>query len=146
MAKAVKSKKTQVKLKPREIVEQLVKESNYGLGKLSQLANELANKTTDIEEAKHIAIAARALNRIMIASIFTKRVAILGGRAKSLKYNAKQTEEHNKMMADPKHISCQCGKDGLAEHTCPFKEDVGGDTTTTCNCCKKCTKECKNEI
>lgn len=96
--------------------------------------------------ARHIAIAARALNRPAIASIFTKRVAILGGRAKSLKYNAKQTEEHNKMMADPKHISCQCGKDGLAEHTCPFKEDVGGDTTTTCNCCKKCTKECKNEI
>lgn len=31
-------------------------------------------------------------------------------------------------------------------HTCPFLEDVHGDKTTLCNCCKKCTEQCGQDI
>lgn len=45
---------------------------------------------------------------------------------------------------------CKCKKCGGAgsysPHTCPYKEDVGGDSTTLCNCCSNCRRECAMDV
>lgn len=42
---------------------------------------------------------------------------------------------------------CQsCGGDGSELHSCPFREEIGGDAETLCNCCEGCTKECAYDI
>ena len=39
-----------------------------------------------------------------------------------------------------------CGGEADCEHTCPFKEEIGGDYETTCNCCSECTTQCVQDI
>lgn len=43
---------------------------------------------------------------------------------------------------------CQrCQKEmGVDDHTCPFAEDVNGDSETLCNCCDSCRGECADCI
>jgi hypothetical protein len=38
--------------------------------------------------------------------------------------------------------SCKCGADGRDLHTCPYKEDIHGDSESQCNCCSDCANEC----
>lgn len=45
-----------------------------------------------------------------------------------------------------KENTCKCGGDGTEYHTCPFSEDVHGDSTTLCNCCSICTRNCAEDI
>ena len=37
---------------------------------------------------------------------------------------------------------CQCGRPGQEPHTCPYAEEIGGDSTSTCNCCEECYRQC----
>jgi hypothetical protein len=32
------------------------------------------------------------------------------------------------------------------EHFCPWLQDIHDDTTTLCNCCPECTKECERDV
>jgi len=43
---------------------------------------------------------------------------------------------------------CECCEAALGEneHTCPFREDVGGDCVTYCNCCHDCEEKCCADI
>ena len=41
---------------------------------------------------------------------------------------------------------CDCGNDIEELHTCPFLEEIRGDSETLCNCCKICEKLCSQEI
>lgn len=43
-------------------------------------------------------------------------------------------------------ISCNCGNEGEAEHCCPYKEDIHGDSETLCNCCSECQHQCAMDI
>lgn len=41
----------------------------------------------------------------------------------------------------------QCDESsGDVKHTCPFKEEIGGDSETLCNCCYDCRNECAMDI
>lgn len=40
----------------------------------------------------------------------------------------------------------KCGTDAIEEHTCPFEEDVHGDSETKCRCCETCEHECGQDI
>ena len=31
-------------------------------------------------------------------------------------------------------------------HTCPFKVEIWGDTSTKCNCCSGCRGECADDV
>lgn len=31
-------------------------------------------------------------------------------------------------------------------HTCPYAEDIGGDSDTLCTCCQDCEGECAQDI
>ena len=41
---------------------------------------------------------------------------------------------------------CKCGNPGEEEHTCPYKEEINGNSKTLCNCCNKCRHECLMDI
>ncbi len=41
---------------------------------------------------------------------------------------------------------CDCGKKGKKLHTCPYQEDIKGDSETVCNCCDECEQNCMAEI
>lgn len=41
---------------------------------------------------------------------------------------------------------CEEGTPGMADHSCPFAEDIHGDQTTLCNCCEDCATQCAHEI
>ena len=42
--------------------------------------------------------------------------------------------------------SYECDGKGLLLHTCPFAEDIHGDSDTLCTCCEACEHECLMEI
>ncbi len=42
---------------------------------------------------------------------------------------------------------CKCGKNPEeASHTCPYSEDIHGDSESMCNCCDSCRHECAMDI
>jgi hypothetical protein len=41
---------------------------------------------------------------------------------------------------------CTCDEDGVADHTCPYREDVNGDYDTLCHCCSYCQRQCCMDI
>lgn len=43
---------------------------------------------------------------------------------------------------------CQkCGKDVTdGMHTCPYAEEIGGDSESLCNCCGECSYQCAMDI
>lgn len=41
---------------------------------------------------------------------------------------------------------CSCGGAGMEEHTCPYAEEIGGDSEFTCTCCEYCTNQCAWDI
>ena len=40
---------------------------------------------------------------------------------------------------------CQC-EESYDEHTCPYREDIDGDSESLCTCCAECTNECAMDI
>ena len=41
----------------------------------------------------------------------------------------------------------RCHKNPASEpHTCPYAEDINGDSETQCDCCADCTSECADDI
>lgn len=44
-------------------------------------------------------------------------------------------------------LSCEnCSNPGESLHTCPYKEDISGDSETLCNCCGSCQYSCRMDI
>ena len=43
---------------------------------------------------------------------------------------------------------CQSCKKNPAQpkHTCPYAEEIGGDSESMCNCCDDCTYQCAMDI
>lgn len=42
---------------------------------------------------------------------------------------------------------CQrCKRPGQPPHTCPYAEEINGDSETLCTCCAECRQECCYEI
>lgn len=41
--------------------------------------------------------------------------------------------------------NCQ-ERPAIALHTCPFKEEIKNDTSSTCNCCDECRNECAMDV
>lgn len=55
--------------------------------------------------------------------------------------------ERNKPEAKVKSKKlCQCGNPAERLHTCPYKEDINGDSETKCNCCVTCQNQCAMDI
>lgn len=40
----------------------------------------------------------------------------------------------------------ECQAPTERHHTCPFKEDILGDSETLCRCCENCERECRMSI
>ncbi len=36
---------------------------------------------------------------------------------------------------DFENEKCGCGNEASGEHTCPYQEDINGDSESLCNCC-----------
>ena len=36
--------------------------------------------------------------------------------------------------------------ENIEDHTCPYSEDIDGDSEFKCNCCAYCIQECANDI
>ncbi len=47
---------------------------------------------------------------------------------------------------DDTPLNCSCGEPGKPLHSCPYKEDIGGNPFTLCNCCDGCTTNCAMDI
>jgi hypothetical protein len=45
-----------------------------------------------------------------------------------------------------KKEKCKCGNSPQELHTCPYAEDVQGDSITLCNCCSDCENQCIADI
>ena len=46
-----------------------------------------------------------------------------------------------------KSLLCNCGNNPKeSPHTCPYAEDMYGDSETTCRCCDDCIKSCLGDI
>lgn len=41
---------------------------------------------------------------------------------------------------------CRCGETSERLHTCPFAEEINGDSETLCNCCSECEHQCAMDI
>lgn len=41
---------------------------------------------------------------------------------------------------------CTCNTEEIAEHTCPYAEEIGGDSESLCQCCEYCTEQCAMDI
>jgi len=42
---------------------------------------------------------------------------------------------------------CQgCGCAPKEKHVCPYRDEINADTTTLCNCCDGCTRQCAEDI
>ena len=43
---------------------------------------------------------------------------------------------------------CKCGAVPMSNllHTCPYQQDINGDSVFTCNCCVDCCNECAQDI
>jgi len=41
---------------------------------------------------------------------------------------------------------CTCDKHVYDEHTCPYAEDISGDSETLCTCCPYCEHQCCMDI
>ncbi len=40
-----------------------------------------------------------------------------------------------------------CSNDAVnSPHTCPYAEDIDGDSETLCYCCHSCESDCSDEI
>lgn len=59
---------------------------------------------------------------------------------------AAQVKLFEKTNIMPKLICGRCKGPGVADHTCPYKEEIGDDGTTLCNCCDKCRTQCLWDI
>mgnify|MGYP000744665381 CR=1 FL=1 len=47
----------------------------------------------------------------------------------------------------PPPTCSRCDKNPAEEeHTCPYREEIGGDYETTCDCCDDCRHECLWDI
>ena len=43
--------------------------------------------------------------------------------------------------------NCKCGSSESEEpHTCPYAEDMNGDSESLCNCCASCQHNCAMDI
>ena len=41
----------------------------------------------------------------------------------------------------------QCNSEpGEQDHTCPYKEEIGDDNESLCNCCEECRYQCCQAI
>ncbi|KKN31858.1 hypothetical protein LCGC14_0819820 [marine sediment metagenome] len=43
------------------------------------------------------------------------------------------------------HNNPDCGTMRIALHTCPFKEEIHGNSKDKCRCCSDCTHDCHFE-
>ena len=41
---------------------------------------------------------------------------------------------------------CDCGNNVESLHTCPYREEINGDSETLCNCCSDCEHTCAMDI
>lgn len=41
---------------------------------------------------------------------------------------------------------CKCAELAIEPHTCPYSEEINGDSTTLCNCCDECSYQCAMDI
>lgn len=46
----------------------------------------------------------------------------------------------------PYNTNCKCGNPAEDLHTCPYSEDIYGDSETLCNCCDDCEHNCLMDI
>jgi len=48
---------------------------------------------------------------------------------------------------DKEEKMCKCGRNPAEEpHTCPYSEEIGGNSETLCTCCEDCRHECAMDI
>jgi hypothetical protein len=40
---------------------------------------------------------------------------------------------------------CTC-EGSYEEHTCPYAEEINGDSESLCSCCDYCTQQCANDV
>lgn len=50
------------------------------------------------------------------------------------------------LLEEPAEEPCRCGAVGEELHTCPYAEDIGGDSESLCNCCADCQYQCAMDI
>lgn len=41
---------------------------------------------------------------------------------------------------------CRCGSEPASLHTCPYQEEINGDSEALCGCCSKCIQQCLMDI
>lgn len=41
---------------------------------------------------------------------------------------------------------CDCERDRLRPHVCPYQEEIDGDVDSLCTCCEKCERECAWDV
>jgi len=41
---------------------------------------------------------------------------------------------------------CTCKTETIRPHTCPFQEDINGDSETKCECCEFCEEQCCQDV
>ena len=52
----------------------------------------------------------------------------------------------NREEEEPDMYRCSCTTHKYEPHTCPFAEEIGGDSETLCTCCSFCEGVCAQDI
>ena len=81
------------------------------------------------------------INEVVIDEFIDKE------RAEEIKeLKADNHYNHSTIDLRRKELCVTCNNPGEELHTCPFEEEIYGDTTTMCNCCYECESYCCAEI
>lgn len=58
-----------------------------------------------------------------------------------------EDENHKHLIEIIKYGKCDCcANPGTDTHTCPYAEDIHGDSLSLCNCCHVCEGNCADDI
>jgi len=89
-------------------------------------------------------------DRLFRATAHQRAEAFLRTLGKWNEWDRKKVKEMKKGKTKKavKVNMCKCGKNPESdwEHTCPYKEEIDGDSETHCRCCDECRHDCEMEI
>lgn len=69
------------------------------------------------------------------------------GRGDYGRIRVERMRKRKQKRAEKMLFNCRCGHNRkVRPHTCPYNEDIHGDSYTLCTCCSECENNCAGDI
>ena len=59
---------------------------------------------------------------------------------------SKKAEQTADMLTKCSGTACKGQNEARYPHTCPYRSEIHDDTTTLCECCNHCVRECAMDV